>query len=263
MAGVYDTHCHLNDNIYIENEISSSEMASEAKKSGVDIINNVGYDIKSSKVALVQAQKNKHVWALVGIHPTHAHFFTDEAYNTLEILANADKVVGIGETGLDYSRGSEYKNQQINGFVKQVKLAKKMDLPLMLHVRDIEGSNEAYQDVLAVLKKEKYHKAVLHAFNESLEVAEMFIDKGILISINGQVTRDKNLKKVVKDLPMNSIVVESDAPYDTPKPYNKKTNAPKYLPLVVEAIANIKKMSRSDVAEITRDNAFRLFFPKK
>lgn len=263
MAGVYDTHCHLNDNIYIENEISSSEMAAEAKKSGVDIINNVGYDIKSSKVALVQAQKNKNVWALVGIHPTHAHFFTEEAYNTLEIIANADKVVGIGETGLDYSRGTEYKTQQIAGFIKHVKLAKKMDLPLMLHVRDTQGSTDAYDDALAILQKEKYFKGVLHAFNEKIEVAQKFIDKGILISINGQVTRDKNLKKVVKDLPMNSIVVESDAPYDTPKPYNKKTNAPKYLPLVVEAIANIKKMNRSDIAEITRENAMRVFFPKK
>lgn len=264
MAGIYDTHCHLNDNIYIENEISSSEMAKEAKVNGVDIINNVGYDIKSSKVALVQAQKNKNVFAIVGIHPTQAHLFSNEAIETLDVLAHADKVVGIGETGLDYlQHGKKYKDQQKELFKKHVKLAKKMKLPLSLHIRDIEGSIEAYKDVIEILEKEKYFKAVVHSFKSTLEVSNMFIDHGIFISINGHITRDKALQKVVKELPINFLVVESDAPYVTPKPYNKKTNAPKYLGLVVEWIANVKKMSKADIAEITRVNAINLFQTSK
>ncbi|PPE04838.1 Mg-dependent DNase [Entomoplasma ellychniae] len=263
MAGIYDTHCHLNDNIYIENEISSAEMAKEAKINGVDFINNVGYDIKSSKVALVQAQKNKNVFALVGIHPTQAHLFTDEALETLNTLAHADKVVGIGETGLDYFReGQKYKEQQIKFLRAHIKIAKKMKLALSLHIKDKEGSFEAYKDVLKVLKEEKYFKAVVHSFHSTLEVAEMFMEKGIFIAINGHVTKDNQLQKVVKDIPMNFLVVESDAPYETPKPYAKKTNAPKYIGLVVDSIANIKKLSKDNIAEITADNAKKLFWNK-
>ncbi|ATZ18424.1 Mg-dependent DNase [Williamsoniiplasma somnilux] len=259
MAGIYDIHCHLNDGVYLEQNISSAEIVSEAAKAGVTIINSVGYDLKSSKLSVLQAAKNSNVYAVIGIHPTQAALYTDVVYDQLEDLANANKVVAIGETGLDYSRGSQYIIQQKDAFYKQIELAKKFDLPLMIHIKDNPGEFNAYNDVLNILKSKKVKKAVIHAFEGNWSIAQQFIKLGYYISLNGLVTRNKELQEVAKNISLNDLMIESDAPYHAPHPYERAINHPKYLPLVVEKIAAIRGMNADDLISATRKNS-RDFF---
>ncbi|WP_027063474.1 TatD family hydrolase [Mesoplasma seiffertii] len=258
-SGIYDIHCHLNDSAYAEMEITSSEIVKEANRVGVDLINNIGFDIKSSKVAIIQAEKNKNVFAVVGIHPNEAHLFTEEAYEFLKDLAHADKVVAIGETGLDYNRSTKYIKQQKESFINQIKIAQELNLPIMLHIRDVKGSTNAYDDALEILKQHKVTSGVVHSFEGTWEIAQKFINQGISISLNGEVTKIAEVQRIAKNISLNYLMVESDAPYSAPVPFDKRINHSKYLPLTVQKIAEIRGTTSTEIAAATRDNAQELF----
>lgn len=259
MAGIYDVHCHLNDNLYIELDISSSELVRDAQASGIDLLNCVGYDVKSSKLAIIQAEKNVNVYALVGIHPNEAHLFTTQALEQIDFLANANKVVGIGEIGLDYSRSRRYKEKQKKVFRAQLNLAIKHKLPVCLHFHD-DGSNQVYRDGLKILKEFPNLKgAMLHSFAASWTIAEEFLNLGCYLSFNGDVTSNKLMREAAVKIPLDRMLVESDAPYKTPRPYEKKINYPRFLPVVVNVIASLRGVSPEIVIATTSDNGRELF----
>ncbi|ATZ16065.1 TatD DNase family protein [Entomoplasma freundtii] len=259
MAGIYDVHCHLNDNLYIELDISSSELVRDAKDSGIDLLNCVGYDVKSSKLAIIQAEKNSQVYALVGIHPNEAHLFSDEAVEQIDFLANANKVVGIGEIGLDYSRSKRYKDRQRKIFRDQLNLAIKHNLPVCLHFHD-DGSDQVYRDGLKILKEfPKLKGAMLHSFAGPWAVAEEFLNLGCYLSFNGDITNNKNMREAATRIPWNRMLVESDAPYKAPRPYEKKINYPRFLPVVINVIASLRNVSSEVVIATTSDNGRELF----
>jgi TatD DNase family protein len=165
MAGIYDTHCHLNDNLYIELELSSPELVRDSAAVGIDILNNVGFDVKSSKLAVLQAEKNPNVYAVIGIHPNDVQLFSEVAYQQIDELANATKVVAIGEIGLDYTRTDRYMEIQKEAFKTQIEIALAHKLPVVLHFNDLKGSKQAWEDGLKILKKYPGLTGVVHSFS--------------------------------------------------------------------------------------------------
>ncbi|EOA07300.1 TatD-related deoxyribonuclease [Mycoplasma yeatsii 13926] len=263
MSGLYDVQCHLSDAKYLNLEMTSIEIILEAKKSGVDYINNVGTDVKSSKTAVIQANLSPVVFAIVGIHPTNAHLFTVEAYETIEELAQSNEVVGIGETGLDFSQTTKYEKQQIEAFKRHINIAKKLDLPLMLHLKNEPGETRVYEIAYNLLKENGVKKGVIHSYQGTLEWAKKFIELGFLISVSGAVTYDSEINAVIDGISLNDLVVESDAPYLAPVPYDGSLNYPKYLPLTIKHIARMKNVSELVVAQTTRNNAKNLFLKNR
>ncbi|AEM68435.1 TatD family hydrolase [Mycoplasma putrefaciens] len=263
ISGLYDVHCHLNDPKYFDLDMTSTEIILEAKEAGVDFINNIGYDVKSSKTAVIQANLSSSVFAVVGIHPNYAHLFTHEAYEIIEELAQSNEVVGIGETGLDFSKTDKYQKQQLEAFERQIDLAKKLDLPLMIHLKDHSEQVKVYELAYKLLKEKQVKKAVIHSYEGPLEWAKKFVKLGFLISVSGIVTHNKKVQSVISEISLNSLVVESDAPYYLPTPYKNSLNYPKFLPLTVKYVARLKKVSELVVAQTTRSNAKKLFLKDK
>ncbi|UKS53785.1 TatD family hydrolase [Mycoplasma feriruminatoris] len=259
ISGLYDTHCHLNDSRFMEIDMTSNEIVIEAKRSGVKYINNVGYDVKSSKTAVFQANLDPNVFAVVGIHPSQIHLYADQAFESIEQLANSNKVVGIGEIGLDFFETNKYEKEQIIGFKKQIDIALKLDLPIVVHLRDAMNHFRVYEIAYKIFKEKKVTKGVIHAYRGPLEWAEKFMQLGFYISFDSAVTHEKELEEVVKGVTLNRLIVETNSPYLPPAPYKKGLNYPKYLPLIVKHIAKIKKVSDSIIAENTKNNAERLF----
>lgn len=256
MSGSYDVHCHLSDAKYLDLEMTSVEIILEAKKSGVDYINNVGTDVKSSKTAVIQANLSPVVFAIVGIHPTNAH-------ETIEELAQSNEVVGIGETGLDFSNTTKYEKQQLQAFERHIDIAKKLNLPLMIHLKNEPGKTRVYELAYNLLKEKNVKKGVIHSYEGTLEWAKKFIELGFLISVSGAVTYDSEINDVIDGISLNDLVVESDAPYLAPAPYDGSLNYPKYLPLTIKHIARMKNVSELVVAQTTRNNAKNLFLKNK
>ncbi|AVP49578.1 TatD family hydrolase [Williamsoniiplasma luminosum] len=261
--GIYDVHAHLNDNLYLELDTSSSDIVRDALQANVDLINNVGFDIKSSKIAVIQAEKHANVYAIVGIHPNDVHLFSQEAYEQLDVLANANKVVAIGEIGLDYFRSKQYIQIQKDALKIQIEIAQKHNLPIMAHIKDVAGSTKAFDDAIEIFKSLDCKDVVIHDFSGTKKQVDQIVELGYYMSINGQVTRNRELAKVVQDIPIKNLMIESDSPYQTPKPYDKKVNYPKLLPLVTKAIAKLKNMNEQELISATRNNATTFFNVKK
>ncbi|PPE05932.1 TatD family hydrolase [Williamsoniiplasma lucivorax] len=257
--GIYDVHAHLNDNLYLDLDISSTDIVRGAVEANVDLINNVGFDIKSSKIAVIQAEKHANIYAIVGIHPNDVHLFANEAYEQLDILANANKVVAIGEIGLDYSRTDRYIEVQKEALKMQIKIAQSHNLPIMAHIKDVGQSEQAFNDALEIFESFKCKEVVVHDFNGTKEQIDRLVELGYYISINGEVTRNKELAKVIKYIPIKNLMVESDAPYKAPKPYDKVVNYPKFLPLTTRILAQLKNMNEEELIAATRKNATSFF----
>jgi TatD DNase family protein len=261
--GIFDTHTHLNDPWYKKEGLDSSEILERSKKVGVSYFCNVGFDIKSSAKAIQQAAKYHEVYAAVGIHPNEAHK-VDVVLDSEEIdtLANGNKVVAIGEIGLDYYHdGQKYKDVQIELFKAQLDIANKHDLPVSLHIRDIDGSIQAYEDALEILIEKKVKSGIVHCYTQGPELARRFIEHGFYISIPGIVTFSsaKDLHETVKDLSLNSMLLETDAPYLTPSPMRGKINTSEYIVYTAEYVAKLKKTDVQDVISATATNAKKVF----
>jgi TatD DNase family protein len=245
-----DTHCHIYDEYYEEGIDSIYEKMKEAKITRV--INN-GCDSKSNKEVIKLLGKYDWMYGTLGIHPESADTYTDEDLKYVEEHINDPKVVAIGEIGLDYYWTKDNKDKQKELFEYQLKLAEKVNKPVVIH------SREATQDTIDILGKYNV-TGVIHSFSGSYETACIYIKKGFLIGINGVITfKNCNLKEVVEKLDLGNIILETDSPYLTPVPYRGKRNDPSHIWEIAEYVANLKGVSLEELSKETNGNIARCF----
>lgn len=254
----FDTHAHLNDPKFKDD---LPETLERAKANGVKFIVNVGYDLASSVKAVEIAQNYQECYAAVGIHPHDAKRVTEDTLEELKKLAQQDKVVALGEMGLDYYRDLSPRDKQQEVFRQQIHLAKELKLPIIIHDRDAHG------DVMQILKEEDAGEngGILHCFSGSWEMARQCIKLGFKISLAGPVTfkNATRLQDIAKLVPLEHLLIETDCPYLTPEPHRGKRNEPAWVRHVAEKIAELKKISLEEVAQITTANALEVFQIKK
>ncbi len=251
MCMIFDSHAHYNDERYADNR---SEAIDFAANNGVIGIINCGTDIASSEQSVYLSEKYPFFYAAVGYHPECIDDKTVFDESALLRLVSNKKVKAIGEIGLDYYYDTTYKANQIDFFEKQILFAKKNSLPVIIHDR------EAHKDTLDIIKKHKPN-GVLHCFSGSVEMAQEIINSGMYIGIGGVVTfkNAKKLAEVVKSIPLEKILLETDAPYMAPEPFRSKTNNSAYIKYVAEKIAEIKNVDVSTVYKTTVNNTKSLF----
>ncbi|MBI5975565.1 TatD family hydrolase [Staphylococcus canis] len=250
-----DTHVHLNADQYDED---LQEVIDRALDAGVDRMFVVGFDTKTIKRAMDLIETYDFLYAIIGWHPVDAIDCTEEDLEWIEQLAAHEKVIGIGETGLDYHWDKSPKDVQKELFRKQIALAKRVNLPIIIHNR------EATQDCVDILLEEHAEEVggIMHSFSGSPEIADVLIHKlDFHISLGGPVTfkNAKQPKEVAKHVPLDRLLVETDAPFLSPHPYRGKRNEPARVTLVAEQIADLKGISYEEVAKQTTLNAERLF----
>jgi len=249
-----DTHAHLDVSRF---DRDRDEVVKRAQKKGVEKIINVGFDGSSSERAVKLTEKYDIVYAAVGVHPHDAKKADDDTYELLYNLTKRDKVVALGEMGLDYYRNLSPRELQQEVFRTQISLAKEVDLPIVIHDRDAHG------DTLKIIKQERASLVggVLHCFSGSSEMALECIKMGFYISFAGPVTytNARRLRKVVEDVPLERMLIETDCPWLSPEPQRGKRNEPAYVQYVAEKIAEIKNMPLEEVIRITTKNAKDVF----
>jgi TatD DNase family protein len=254
MTYLIDSHCHLDRLDLNAFGGSLTTLLKEAEKFDVKRVLCVGVDLENSKTVKEIAQQFTNVYASVGLHPSEDKG-EEATVERLIDLGTDPKVVAIGETGLDYHY--EYTSQELQQerFVIHIKAAQALKKPLIIHTRKAED------DTLTLLKKHQVHAGVFHCFTESYEMASAGLDLGLYISFSGIITfkNAEALRMVVKKIPLERILVETDAPYLTPVPYRGKANFPGYTRLVAECIAGLKGIKYEEVAEITTHNFINLF----
>ncbi|WP_251639841.1 TatD family hydrolase [Sporosarcina sp. NCCP-2716] len=249
-----DTHVHLNADQYEEDIDAVIQRALDA---GVERMVVVGFDRPTITKAMELAEQHEFIYAVVGWHPVDAIDCTADDLQWIEELAAHPKVVGIGETGLDYHWDKSPKDVQQQLFRKQIRLAQKVNLPVIIHNRDATG------DVVRILKEEDAHLTggIMHCYSGSVETARECIGMNFMISLGGPVTfkNARMPKEVAKEIPLEHLLVETDAPYLAPHPHRGKRNEPAYVALVAEQIAELKGIPVETVAETTTRNAMNLF----
>lgn len=252
-----DTHAHLNDSKLYENR---QQIINNATMVGVSHIFCVGYDLPSSLLAKEIANEYQQVYAVIGTHPHDAKTYTYQVEMEYETLAkNNKRIVAIGEIGLDYHYDFSPREIQKQVFVSQLKLADKLGLPIVIHTR------EAWDDTLQILKENKKylnHGGILHCFDGSIEIAKQVMELGFMIAFGGSITFKKSeyLIEVLKQIPLDNIVLETDCPYLTPIPFRgKEINQPKYIPVIAQKMAEVFNISPEQVDEITTNNAKRVY----
>jgi len=251
---LFDTHAHYDDNKYDEDRY---EVIQRAHESGVSYILNASSSPSSVYESIALAEKFDFVYAAVGIHPHNAEEVTDKLLETLAELSEHKKVVAIGEIGLDYYYDFSPRDIQQKWFAKQIQLAREVGLPIIIHNRD------SHEDVLRIMKNEnaKSVGGILHCYSGSVEMAREILDNNFYISVGGPVTF-KNARKVievVKYVPSDRLLIETDSPYLTPEPLRGKRNESSYVRYVAEKIAQIKGVDFEEIARATTENAKRLF----
>ncbi len=251
---LFDTHVHLNDKQFEED---LEEVIQRTKEAGVSNVVVVGFDRPTITRAMELVDGYDFIYAAVGWHPVDAIDMTDEDLNWIEKLAAHPKVVAIGEMGLDYHWDKSPKEIQKDVFRKQIKLAKKVKLPIIIHNR------EATADIIEILKEENAHEVggIMHCFSGSAEIAKECVEMNFYISLGGPVTfkNAKKPKEVTAEIPLDRLLIETDCPYLAPHPFRGKRNEPAYVKLVAEQIAEIKEITYEEVAEATTRNAKKLF----
>ena len=249
-----DTHVHLNADQY-ENDVD--EVITRALEANVEKMVVIGFDQKTINKAMELTEKYPFIYAVVGWHPVDAIDCTEEDLKWIEDLAAHPKVVGIGETDLDYHWDKSPKDVQQELFRKQIRLAQKVNLPIIIHNRD------ATADVVRILKEEEAEKTggIMHCFGGSVETAKECIAMNFMISLGGPVTfkNAKMPKEVATEIALEHLLIETDAPYLTPHPYRGKRNEPALVTLVAKEIARLKGLSIEEVAEVTTSNALKFF----
>lgn len=248
----FDSHAHYDDERFDEDRF---ELLEEMKEKGVDFIVNVAANMESCETSMALAKKYPFVYCSVGVHPHDVEGLTDKDIETLRIMAEEEKVVAIGEIGLDYYYDYSPRELQRKWFKRQLELARELDLPVIIHSRD------ACQETFDLIVQSGIKKGVIHCFSGSSELAKEYVKKGFYIGIGGSLTF-KNAKKtvrVVEEIGLEHILIETDAPYLTPVPHRGKRNNSSYLEHVVEKIGEIKGISFEEVCERTCQNAKKLF----
>lgn len=251
---LFDTHVHLNDEQFNDD---LQEVIGRAKEAGVDYMVVVGFNRPTIERAISLVEEYNFLYASVGWHPVDAIDMSDEDLVWLEEMAAHPKVVALGEMGLDYHWDKSPHDIQKKVFREQIGLAKKLNLPIIIHNRD------ATEDVVQILREENAKEVggIMHCYSGSAETAKECLDLNFHISLGGPVTfkNAKKPKKVAMEVPLDRLLIETDCPYLAPHPYRGKRNEPAYVKLVAEQIAELKEISYEEVAKKTTENAKKLF----
>ncbi len=258
-----DAHCHLN---FEEFNLDRVQVVERALENGVIRIIIPGIDIETSKTAIQCALEYPQVFAAVGVHPNSGLNWAESSLTDLRGLAGKDKVVAIGEIGLDYYRDNTPRDVQRSIFIKQLELAAELELPVIIHNR------EASEDIARILinwqeslvsneSRIADHPGELHSFSGTLEFAQEMTDHKFILGITGPVTyrNSENIQSVVRATALDKLLVETDAPYLSPQQYRGKRNEPANVRIVAEKIAEIKSISIKEVSRCTTDEAVKLF----
>lgn len=251
---LFDTHVHLNARQFEEDRTDTIQRAFDA---GVQHMVVVGFDRETIPLAIEIAEDYDTIYAAVGWHPVDAIDMTDEDLQWIEELSSHPKVVAIGEMGLDYHWDKSPANIQKDVFRKQIQLAKKVNMPIIIHNR------EATEDIVKILQEENAKEVggIMHCYNDSVDYVQACLDMNFYISLGGPVTF-KNAplpKEVAAQMPLDRLLIETDAPFLAPHPNRGKRNEPAYVKLVAEKIAEIRGISFEEVGKITTENARNLF----
>ncbi len=247
-----DTHCHLE---MVDGELPH-DVVERARAAGVETILTVGVDLASSATCVQTASAMPEVWAVVGIHPHNAIEATDAVLDRLGVLAAHPRVVGIGETGLDYYRDHSPRDQQRAAFRSHIALAKSLDMTLVVHCRD------AHDDVVDILTAQGApQRTVFHCFSGGVDLAKRCADHGWYMSFSGTVTfrNAPQLREAAAAAPPELLLTETDAPYLSPHPHRGRTNEPARIPLVAATLAEVHGMTGEQMGRLTSANARRAF----
>ena len=253
---IFESHAQYDDEAFDEDR---EELLESLKENGVGTIINVGASLDSCEKTVNLAEKYDYIYAAVGVHPSDVADLNEENFAWLEGLTKKDKVVAIGEIGLDYywDKEKEIWENQKYWFKRQMELARKTNLPVIIHSRD------AANDTMTLMKEihAEEIRGVIHCYSYSKEMAKEFIKMGYYIGVGGVVTfkNAKKLAEAVKEIPLERILVETDCPYLAPEPFRGKRNDSGKLPYVINKIAELKETTPEEVERVTRENAMKLF----
>lgn len=251
---IFDSHTHLNVEQFEED---LDETIQRALEQGVSEMAVVGFDHPTIEKSLELSHTYDMIHSIIGWHPTEAGSYTPDVEQKIQRLLSTPKVVALGEIGLDYHWMEDPKDVQEKVFRRQLAISREMNLPFSIHTR------EALEDTYRILKEENVHLTggIMHSFSGDVEWMKKFLDLGLHISLSGVLTFKKSLElqEVAKEVPLDWLLVETDAPYLAPVPFRGKRNEPAYTRYVVEKIAELRERSLSDIANATTKNAHRLF----
>jgi len=251
----FDTHAHLEDDKFLED---LDKVIEDIKNSDTSLVLNVGFNTEHIKKSLDLSEKYDFIYSAVGLHPSDSLEAENDSYwEKIYNYAKHPKVKALGEMGLDYYWDRAPREHQKKVFKTQIDIGKELGMPIIIHDRDAHG------DILEVVKQEKAGKngGVFHAYSGSMEMAKEVIKEGFLISVGGVITfkNAKKLIEVVKEIPLEYLLIETDSPYLTPHPFRGKRNDPTKVKYVAEKIAEIKGISLEEVARETMKNGKELF----
>ncbi|RYE06323.1 MAG: TatD family deoxyribonuclease [Rickettsiaceae bacterium] len=250
-----DSHCHLD---LLAKEEDLQAIIKRARESGVEILQTICTKLSDTEEIIKIIEKFDIVYGSVGVHPSEVKENEIVNYNDLINIAKHPKIIGLGETGLDYYHATSSKAAQITSFIEHIKAAKVLQLPVIIHTRDAE------EDTLSILQEEmKYisFPALIHCFTASMAFAKQVLDLGLYISISGIVTfkNAKELQEIVRFIPIDRLLIETDSPYLAPVPMRGKRNEPAFVKHVAQHIAELKNIDIEQLHELTKANFFKLF----
>ena len=249
-----DAHAHLDDPILAPRE---QEVIRAAEQVGVGIIGNASSDLPSSEASVALAHRHAVVYAVIGVHPHEAKPYSPAVEKRLSELATAEKVVALGEIGLDYHYDLSPREDQRRVLEREIALAEELGLPIVFHVR------EAYEDFNAIIKRNKKHLTrgvLLHCYGGSAELAKYYLgEMDAHFSFGGVLTFAKHKDLVLANIPAERLLLETDCPYMTPVPFRGTPNEPKYIPLVRDKMAELKGLSREEIERTTTENALAFY----
>lgn len=250
---IFETHAHYDDEAFDKDR---DELLASLPEHGIGRVINVGASIETTKTTLELAERYKHVYAAVGVHPSDIAGLNEETFCWLKEQTRHPKVAAVGEIGLDYhwEKDPDAWEQQRTWFQRQLELAAESKLPVIIH------SREAAEDTVQILKGAENY-GVIHCYSYSPELAREFVRMGYYIGVGGVVTfkNARKLKETVQQIPLERILLETDCPYMAPEPYRGRRNSSRYLPYVVRSIAELRGVTTDEVESVTWENAMELF----
>ena len=251
---IFETHAHYDDEAFDEDR---EALLGSMRENGIEYIVNIGADLKTTANTVALTEKYPFIYGAAGVHPDMTKELNEENFAWLEEQCRKERIVAVGEIGLDYYWDATPRDVQKEWFLRQMNLAKELNKPVVIH------SREAAQDTFDMIKE--HHAGttggVIHCFSYSKEMAEAYVKLGYYIGIGGVVTfkNARKLKEAVEAIPLESILLETDSPYLAPVPYRGKRNCSLYIPHIAQEIAALKGVSYEEVVEVTNRNAKKLF----